>query len=352
MPTGFDMNSFNDPEPLIDDVAWDLLSAYVDGEATLEESQEVEERLKADPHYLNAYNMLRATSIVAQDLGEIEPPAMLRAGILAATTQRRASPLAALGRYALAVGAVAAAAAAVGIFFMPSRAGLSIMPNRVAMNWPKPQPTVPTFPPVETHVSVKSPVKHSGAVPSHSSRDEVVVPAKEIAPQEPIRLTAVGFKTPAVPQPAKHVTRHNAGASHAAPSAPVTSGAGVGAPSSGNQQLAENYTPRPMMGLTDYRPAASDIASDAHSDAQPIRTSDDDASHVEVTTASMQNVDAQAPRVRFAKLLRSQLSSDSPAMLTGADIKRIRDASMYGFERPSTESLPHRQSAALVVGRF
>jgi hypothetical protein len=107
-----------------------------------------------------------------------------------------------------------------------------------------------------------------------------------------------------------------------------------------------------MMGLTDYRPAASDIASDAHSDAQPIRTSDDDASHVEVTTASMQNVDAQAPRVRFAKLLRSQLSSDSPAMLTGADIKRIRDASMYGFERPSTESLPHRQSAALVVGRF
>lgn len=67
---------------------WVLLNVYCDGEASEAEILEVEQALRSDAQRATDLNFLRMLSDHVQAVPEIEPPASLRASILQATTQR------------------------------------------------------------------------------------------------------------------------------------------------------------------------------------------------------------------------------------------------------------------------
>ncbi|MCS6777508.1 MAG: hypothetical protein RMJ43_14445 [Chloroherpetonaceae bacterium] len=71
-----------------EDHLWVLLNAYCDGEASEAEVFTVEQALCSDARYARDLNFLRVLSGHVQAVPEVDPPASLRASILRATTQR------------------------------------------------------------------------------------------------------------------------------------------------------------------------------------------------------------------------------------------------------------------------
>ena len=113
-----------------DDLMWELLSLYADGEASPDEAAQVERMLRHDAEYARAYSFMRQTSSVVRAIVEVEPPAFLREAILAKTShrltfaQRLSAGFDALraqlapahtGRWALAGGSLAACALLIGV---------------------------------------------------------------------------------------------------------------------------------------------------------------------------------------------------------------------------------------------
>ncbi|MGC8666722.1 MAG: zf-HC2 domain-containing protein [Chthonomonadales bacterium] len=105
---------------------WLLLSVYADGEATDEERAEVEAHVAQCRECSEALEMMQASSMALASVAEVEPPAELRASILAATVNRpslaervaqllRVQPAFRQMRYAALAGAGAAAAIALTV---------------------------------------------------------------------------------------------------------------------------------------------------------------------------------------------------------------------------------------------
>ncbi len=128
MPTGNrqfdDFDAVNNGTSAEDDAVWDLLSIYIDGEASPEEALSVKMMLASDPAYARAFAAMQNSSVILRQVPAVEPPASLRMSILEATSRRRSigTRLAAawgelrsrmtlpdFARYSLPIGAVAAA---------------------------------------------------------------------------------------------------------------------------------------------------------------------------------------------------------------------------------------------------
>jgi hypothetical protein len=165
MPAEFDANQkLNKPEATPpaaassendDELMWELLGLYADGEASQEEASQVERMLRHDAEYARAYSFMQKAGSAIRTIVEIEPPAHLRNAILAKTTHRPtfarraavvfgafraqlAAPV--VGRLAFAGGGLAAAALVIGIY-----AGRTNSSNGI--NLPAPYTTARTMPP-------------------------------------------------------------------------------------------------------------------------------------------------------------------------------------------------------------
>lgn len=67
---------------------WNALSAYSDGEATLEEVVQVEAMLRSNPSFANELTFLQMSGESARDFIEVEPPARMTDTILSKTSHR------------------------------------------------------------------------------------------------------------------------------------------------------------------------------------------------------------------------------------------------------------------------
>lgn len=137
------------------DRIWDLLSAYVDGETTADESALVESHTAQCEACASDLQFLMASSVVLHETAEVEPPAALRDAILAATVNRptwRERVLAAarnaLSPATLRYGSLAAAGAAATVAFLALRdTSLPPVDERVVY--------APTTPGVTTQITPK-----------------------------------------------------------------------------------------------------------------------------------------------------------------------------------------------------
>src|SRR5690349_9186401 len=68
---------------------WDALSAYADGEAGSSETALVEAHLRHCPDCSRELQLMRMTAVSMASVPEVEPPAYLRAAILAATVEKK-----------------------------------------------------------------------------------------------------------------------------------------------------------------------------------------------------------------------------------------------------------------------
>jgi hypothetical protein len=82
-PRTFEENTMNC------DNVWDLLSVYADGETSLEETAMVDTHIAVCCDCARDLAFMRNTSVVLSETPEVEPPATLRASILAATVDRK-----------------------------------------------------------------------------------------------------------------------------------------------------------------------------------------------------------------------------------------------------------------------
>lgn len=132
---------------------WDLLSAYVDGETTPVERAVVERHVAGCAECARDIEFLRGATLLLKQTPEVEPPATLRASILAATAHRPhwADRLAAAVRRAFAPApirygslAAAGAAAAIALIVLWENGGGPIRPVEMAAT---PPPVVAEIPP-------------------------------------------------------------------------------------------------------------------------------------------------------------------------------------------------------------
>jgi hypothetical protein len=166
MSTPYDRKKKNrtiEPDQMSDEVIWDLLSVYADGEATPDEIAQVETLLHRQPSLSSELSFMRHTAEAARTIVEVEPPSHLRSAIFAATIQRptlaRRVSMAIerwqtafaprTTRFALAGGACMAAGLA-ALLLLPHRQhqgqGMRLEGNHermVAVNHPSAAPIVP-----------------------------------------------------------------------------------------------------------------------------------------------------------------------------------------------------------------
>lgn len=159
--------------PMNCDQVWDLLSVYADGEATPHEAEMVEAHIAVCASCASDLEFLRSTSVSLRDVPEVEPPAMLRQAILAATVNRPTwqDRLAAAARRTFApaplrYGALAAAGAAAALTFVMIHDGGVQVANPVEYH-----PTTSTMaaapkPPTSDTAVSMPPARPFAAVPS------------------------------------------------------------------------------------------------------------------------------------------------------------------------------------------
>ena len=153
------------------DQVWDLLSAYADGETNPHETEMVKAHIAVCASCAADLEFLQSTSVSLRHVPEVEPPAMLRQAILAATVQRPTwqDRLAAAARRTFApaplrYGALAAAGAAAALTFVMIHDGGMQLANPVEY-----RPTSPAVAavrePQRTETAVAMPPAHplSGA---------------------------------------------------------------------------------------------------------------------------------------------------------------------------------------------
>lgn len=80
--------AFSSQDDSGDELIWELLSLYVDGEASAPEAAQVEQMLRHDAEYARAYAFMQTAGTTIRAIVEIEPPTHLREAILAKTSHR------------------------------------------------------------------------------------------------------------------------------------------------------------------------------------------------------------------------------------------------------------------------
>lgn len=359
-----------------EDAVWQLLSLYVDGEATPEEAAQVEALLASDPAISRDLAFLRLSSESAQTLAEVEPPAHLRASILAATSHRPtlAHRLSAVReamrrvlspRYALPLGGLVAAGL-LALAVLPKHNTVSAPPaalsgtGSLAMNTPRTgthisEPTRDTRkphkleqkqlePPVKNeivHLADKTKIQIALNTNSAKNRKNRFAPTdNELKPE----VVMVHSQTPKLKQD-KHAVQRPM---------PVN-------PNEGTVVEARDYSKRPEMDALYQRPTPKtvDSANDPL-DGPNVQTSEPIAvAHMESSRTTDATGESNAfvmttvtptMRIRRARLALAQLPPDSRRIITGIDVKRVRDDSSAGLGEVAVSGA--HPSPALLVGRF
>lgn len=386
----FQSDKFNpdapDVAPLENEADWELLSLYLDGEATSEEAALVEARLRQDATLAQDFAFLRATTTRLQSVTEVEPPAQLRQAILAQTTQRQTlwtrlaaslqatrQTLAFGGRgLALTGGTLAAALLIIGVVAQRKQASLDSLSSetRVAVNPPNslspnngrknprrdegkrvvrnevPKPRSHPMPSVFVAVNKLKPAHKETGYPA----DAVIVakaniPKKrsglgteqELVKRELPKLIAANYK----PAPRKQMPRP--GVSPQIPSHLDKPDVLV---------ASADYSPQPMMDKLYQR---ATVRQAMHTDdsvpGQNVDSSDDSAEAVRVAEATVTSAGEETPPSGGVIVRRAHLNLTSlPSIPTNGDIKRLADAHNLGYNRVTLAGFQRQQATVAVFG--
>jgi hypothetical protein len=387
MPTGYGSgdNQFSarhrdfDPEWLArdtesteDDALWDLLSAYMDGEATAEEAAQVEARLRSEPAYARDFEFLKRTSEAARTYAEVEPPASLRASIFAATTQRQTFA----GRVAagwdslrraltpnwgtgLAVGGLAAAAV-LGLLFWPRPHSDNAPPPLIVKPGTASPPQVAQNPRPSGNSVKPSQPKAVPATQIVRHREEPRRSRERKAIQETVELAALHSRTnrlrgnePRLAALAKPLPKRHLKPMHY-PKIDAQ-----------NDPLVAftRYSPRPNMDASNQKqtwPTTRDDAAAPLNDnfvveaAPPAVDKTPSATANPATSNDTPQVASAGLSRHFGRILRTaQLPPDPRLIVSNGDLKRQRAAATLGYDRDTLESIQRRQpTVSLISSRF
>ncbi|HZO87472.1 MAG TPA: hypothetical protein VFB38_03975 [Chthonomonadaceae bacterium] len=376
-----------------DDALWSLLSAYVDGEVTAEEAEQVEEMLRADPACARDLEFLRLAGRYARSYVELEPPAGLRESILAATSRRPtlarrvAAGWAGLRqalapnflRVAVPAGTVAAAAVTAFLLwprhrpFAPVAApGLKPSAPQIAMNTPPAPPkesekAAPKAVRPAPSMSLAKAKPHRKAAPLRHKQPEPAIerPGPEIAMNVPRPVERPKLRpTKALPSLDKNLKRAKRWAqaqpgvwhrpkldASSDPAAQVIAYSKLPMMDARNQRLA-------WMGQDDF--SASDLReSDVAVSAPPAAAGKSGSTAAQpkdgdgTPKVASTSVPGKTVRVRIGHILREQLPPDPRLIASNADLKRERAAANLGYDRDAVQNIERRQAAvSLISGKF
>jgi hypothetical protein len=377
MPTEYESNDTQNNQPFLpqgsvmrednDDALWQLLSVYLDGETTPEETAQVEAMLRDDPAYARDFAFLKMASVSVQSLPEVEPPAFLRDSIFAATSHRptfarrvaaallgcRQALVPAIVRYALPTGAVAAAAILAVVFWQRNAtapgphvpAGTSVPLVKAS---PPPRP-VPANPEPAPEIPNDLPRRSEGpnilrrmAAAAQALDVKVKAPAAAPEPTERRgnRLIANAVVTPKR-DPAK-----------SAKVVPPLHPAVQPQPQDSGTQVV--FAKLPMMDDINQRPVLT--MANAGLDTPEVRTADTESpTSTQPAAASNSAISTDAvtpPRRRWIRHLAIPQPPNSNLLLTSADMRRERNAEMLGYSPDVVENIHRREAGVSIGGRF
>jgi hypothetical protein len=368
-------------ESVEDEALWDLLSAYMDGEATPEEAAQAEALLQEDPAVARDFEFLRMTSVSARSWVEVEPPAALREAIFAATSHRRTlaqrvvvgwselryTLASGVGRYALPAGALAAAGLAALLLWPrhPSPLPAVGTPPQAPSNWVASNRSSSSTQKRERRASAGRTPKNrasafqmANAVRTQTHRNRLEAPngsrmqvAANRGETSRIKLIPAGLRSRdnrwRFPKPGVHHPIINEKTD------PVA-------------QVAA-YEPRPGMDVINQRSAwvkASDTIHDSAltdgTEVTPEAVSGPNSGAANPSAVAKGSGDTpKAPRPssgltgRIGHLLREQLPPDPRLILTNAELKRRREAATLGYDHDTLEGIQRGQATvALISGKF
>lgn len=389
MPTDFDANNETNPPmnndfdfetlPLeeggVDEDVWNLLSLYLDGEATGEEAAEVEALLRANPAAAREFSFLKQTGESARTYVELEPPAALRDAIFAATSHRPtlAGRLAAgwtalllamnsrTGRYALAGGGLMAAGLATFVmwsrptgptnFAVRPRANqqFAVIPRIVHPQIPYGGADNGTTGPVERNPVVRHHdvvVKNGPTGKSHRRDDEPAVPSVEMA------------AAPGVPSNAKHGVKRSP---KIAPAVFKLDPNKIHHPQidpadDPNAQYRVAYAPQPDGDKVNQHAAAGNTGKsgdDVDSGVQVTPRGSDGETAPKVNASVARGTDGHPSLASYRPHVdTSQLPPDPKQFLGNSEIKRERQAEALGYNRSTVDAIQRHQTSVTFVAKF
>jgi hypothetical protein len=394
LPSAHDINE--DDTPLIYDAEddgrlWQLLSVYADGEATEAEAVEVEALLRSDSVYAQDFRFLRSLTTQAHALPEVEPPSHLRAAILDATTHRptfarrvlagleglRAVFRSAPRRYVVPAGALAAAALLAFTFWPrsgdhPGFAPVSVQKNLIARNDNKQEAR--TKPAASGNASTikgnaRSEVRVAVVTPKRKPEAKPVVPAiseterrKQIfiaAATNEIKLNRTQSDEPKKSSVAQSKPKLTGNKSR--PNTPSSARVqGPGAADTNPSVAGFSYAPRPMMDKEYQRRLEVAMGTEPGDDSFKVPDIQPD-DNLEVrgtgggaTPAVAKNENNEPVSGTRTTVFRSgrPMPAFNRQYVTGADLKRERDAATLGYTRSAVMSIQRSELTGNVVGRF
>lgn len=386
-----------------DDLMWELLSLYVDGEASPDEAAQVEQMLRHDAEYARAYSFLNQTGHAVRAIVEVEPPAFLRDAILAKTSHRltfakrlsaamttlRAQlALPPMGRLALAGGSLAACALLVGVWTARSAGNGNSAP--VVAEAALPSNTSVAAAPAPSFSS-SSVAKNVEAHPeTETPREFVVVPSFPNTRSAIAKVTPAPAKTSPVklnvdltllrPEPSLAVwnaTAENKAKTSVA-SSPKTGASTSGTWSSGKQiarsmpthkwsqspgnpvgtgdsnVITQNVSPMMDDNVQHRQPPMmlASLKTDDDLDKKDVVTSNGDGSGT-TTSAGSTDTDTPPKGTIVGKLQLSKLPPAARHLQTAADIQRIQEARNMSFTATAMEGMQRRDADLSVIsGKF
>lgn len=373
-----------------DDLMWELLSLYADGEASPDEAAQVEQMLRHDAEYARAYSFMQQTNSVVRAIVEVEPPAFLREAILAKTShrltfaQRLAAGLATLrtqlapahtGRWALAGGSLAACALLIGVFTARPANNVDNSTTAPAADLAKASPaqTVPNSPAIPTDVNALHPpiAVPQDAIARTNTAPKIIVSASQSKavkidltglPSEP-RITppilaaadktktasTFGTKTNGTLLPGKPGNK----VAEANPRKPLQPSGNPGRMVSESGADTQNVSPMMDANVQHQQVAmmTPDIRHDDDLDRDVITSSESGSAAMPAVAST--DMDS-APRGRLVgKLQLSKLPPAARHLQTAADIQRIQEARNMGYAATAMDGMQRREAdVALFSGKF
>ncbi len=381
-----------------DELLWELLSLYADGEAAPAEAAQVEQMLRHDAEYVRAYAFMRQAGGAVRSIVEVEPPAYLRGAILAKTTQRvplarraalawgafRGRFVAPVGRLSLAGGGLAAAALLIGVYVghsepqqannlavaavaHPHTAPAASRPNAAPFKYELPDPTA--FAPMQASSAPAPPAvtkpeaardkiiaantARTGAVSVSANAGVPHVPAlaQNTAPTGPLAAKAADSPASPIAKKPDALPARTSVIVASLPAHPKRSK--MPTPDGDDAQYTQNLFP--MMDSTVQHRAVTARMDEAASgegdnlDDGKFVTSHDSQPAGAVTDATDgDNPDSSAHHL-VGKLQLAKLPPASRHLLSPSEIVRQANAAAMRYSAAATDVTPHREADVPVM---
>lgn len=352
MPTKYHSNNGFYPEDPDenDNVLWELLNVYADGEATPEEAARVEELLRSDPAYARQFEFVRMASDSAKSYVEIEPPAALCDTILAATVRKQTfATRLAFGwhsfrrslapRYAVPL-AGAAAAVLVAVLLWPHnptpKGGVASAPSQVAYD-----PSLP----MEFNASTEPSELQSHGLMALALRAQR--PGPEVRAVMPSQKSSPEMLVVTNPSPKKQ-NRQNT-VKYASNNAKVSHDS----PKNDDVQIA-SYVPMMDAQNQRYSPPPAKIPDSEIGNGEDVRLPELAKQTKPGPDPGPTGQQQPAPKVtiKTASLL-PQVPPDPKQIFTKADLDRRRAALTDGYDRSTLRSIERKETTfSFIKGSF